>query len=374
MTSPFASGPGPAAVYFGFRAGAWLAEHTPRPVAYWFAHMGGRLAYRKAHGKRGVVEKNLARVVGTGDHLDEVVKAAFLSYAEYWLETFRLGRYKPEDLMKMVEPVGNSLEVIEDALSEGKGILVITPHLGFYDLGVAWVGAKGWPFTSVAEVLRPKALFEWFARIRERHGLKVLPARNGKWVREKLSDVLDAGECVALVSDRDLGRRGIWVEFFGERTTFPVSPAMLLVQKKVPLIAGAITKNGRTFDIYFERVPYELSGEAEADVRSMAQVTAGVLEKMVRRAPEQWHLFMTNWPADEAHLPPRGRKSDSSPQPAPPGLESPVEPAPLGQAGEADVDREQPAETAVDQERPVGAAVDQRQPAQEPAGRESSTE
>lgn len=164
------------------------------------------------------------------------------------------------------------------------------------------------------------------------------------------------------------------MEFFGERTTFPVSPAMLLVQKKVPLIAGAITKNGRTFDIYFERVPYELSGEAEADVRSMAQVTAGVLEKMVRRAPEQWHLFMTNWPADEAHLPPRGRKSDSSPQPAPPGLESPVEPAPLGQAGEADVDREQPAETAVDQERPVGAAVDQRQPAQEPAGRESSTE
>jgi lauroyl/myristoyl acyltransferase len=347
LTSPFASGPGPAAVYFAFRAGAWLAEHTPSSIAYWFAHRGGRLAYKRAHGKRGVVEKNLARVVGTGDQLDEVVKAAFESYAEYWLETFRLGRYKPEDILELVEPLDDSVKVIEDALAEGKGILVITPHLGFYDLGVAWVGVKGWPFTTVAEVLRPKALFEWFARIRERHGLKVLPARNGKWVRSKLAEALDSGECVALVSDRDLGRRGIWVEFFGERTTFPVSPAMLLVQKQVPLIAGAITKHGKIFQIHFERVPYELSGNEEADVSAMAQVTAGVLEKMVRRAPEQWHLFMTNWPSDEEHLPPRGRKSDSAPKPVAPGLEAPAEEAAAVQefpAEEAAAVQESPAE------------------------------
>ncbi len=86
----------------------------------------------------------------------------------------------------MVEPVGDSLEIIEEAIASGKGALVITPHLGFYDIGVAWVGAKGWSFTTVAEVLRPKALFEWFAQIRRRHGLTVIPARNGKSMRVRL--------------------------------------------------------------------------------------------------------------------------------------------------------------------------------------------
>jgi phosphatidylinositol dimannoside acyltransferase len=321
-TSPFADGPGPAAVYFAYRGGAWLAEHTPPAIADRIAALGGRIAYRRAGGKRRTVERNLARVVGEGPHLDQTVKAAFGSYAEYWLETFRLGRYSHDELLAMVDPVGDSVAVIEQAIAAGKGALVITPHLGFYDLGVAWVGTQGWAFTTVAEVLRPKALFDWFARIRRRHGLTVLPARNGKSIRVRLGEVLDAGGMVALVSDRDLGRRGIWVDFFGERTTFPASPTLLLVQKKVPLIAGSITRHGDRFRLQFENVPYSLTGDEQADVSAVAQVTANALEKLIRAAPEQWHLFSTNWPSDEPHLRPRGR--DEGPgSPATPASDPP---------------------------------------------------
>lgn len=308
-SSPFAEGPGPAFVYFAYRSGAWLAEHTPPGVADRIAHWGARLAYKRAGGKRRNVERNLARVVGEGDHLDGMVKASFRSYAEYWLETFRLGRYSREELLSMVEPEVDSVAVIEEAIAAGRGGLLITPHLGFYDLGVAWVGAMGWHFTTVAEVLRPRALFDWFARVRERHGLTVLPARNGRSVRERLAEVLDGGGLVALVSDRDLGRRGIWVEFFGERTTFPASPTLLLVRKQIPLIAGSVTKHGEGYRLHLERVPYELTGDEEADILAVAQVTAGALEKLVRAAPEQWHLFSTNWPSDEPHLRPRGREA-----------------------------------------------------------------
>lgn len=326
MSSPFADGPGPAFVYFAYRGAAWLAERTPPAVSDRAAALGGRIAYKLAGGKRRTVERNLGRVTGPGDHLDDLVKAAFHSYASYWLETFRLGRYSHDELLAMVEPQGDSLEVIEQAVSSGEGALVITPHLGFYDLGVAWVGAKGWGFTTVAEVLRPKALFEWFARIRRRHGLEVLPARNGKSVRVRLAEVLDRGGVVALVSDRDLGRRGIWVEFFGERTTFPASPTLLLVQKKVPLIAGAITRHGSGYRLSFKRIPYELTGDEEADILAVAQVTANALEELVRIAPEQWHLFSTNWPSDEPHLRPRGRDADPIAPPAtPPPVGEPPE-------------------------------------------------
>lgn len=308
-SSPFADGPGPAFVYFAYRGAAWMAEHAPPRVAEAGAALAGRVAYRRATGKRRVVEKNLSRVVGS-HKLDEVVREAFASYARYWLETFRLGRYSSEELLSMVEPVGDSVQVMQEAIDEGEGVLLITPHLGFYDLGVAWVGLQGWQFTTVAEVLRPKALFEWFANIRGRYGMKVIPARNGRSVRERLGDVLDAGEGVGLVSDRDLGRRGIWVEFFGESTTLPASPALLLVRKKVPLIAGSVIQRGDMYRVRFERIPYELTGNDAVDVPAVAQLTAYALEDLISEAPEQWHLFSRNWPSDEPDLPPRGGSQD----------------------------------------------------------------
>jgi lauroyl/myristoyl acyltransferase len=316
-SSPFADGLGPAGIYFAFRAAGWLAEHVPIRIADAVAHLGGRIAYRFAHGKRAIVEANMSRVVGEGPHLETVVRAAFRSYAEYWLETFRLGRYTAEDFLRMVEPVDGAVETLEAALAEGRGVMVLTPHLGFYDLGVAWVGVKGYRFSTIAEVLRPRALFEWFAEIRGRWGMKVIPALNGPAVRKKVGEVLDMGEAVAIVSDRDLGRRGIWVEFFGEKTTFPASPALLAVRKKVPIIAGAMYKHGPGFQLRLDRVHYVLSGDPISDVDAVAQIIAHSLEELILRAPEQYHLFSTNWPSDEEGLPPRGRSPARKPNDVP---------------------------------------------------------
>ncbi|HEX2259529.1 MAG TPA: CDP-alcohol phosphatidyltransferase family protein [Actinomycetota bacterium] len=312
--SPFADGAGPAAVYFAFRAAGWLAEHLPMKLADGAAHLGARVAYRFAHRKRRIVERNMARVVGEGPHLESVVRAAFRSYAEYWLETFRLGRYTADDLVQMVESVEGAVETLEEALAEGRGVMLLTPHLGFYDLGVAWIGAKGYKFSTIAEVLRPRALFEWFAGIRGRWGMKVIPALNGPAVRKKVGEAFDMGEAVAIVADRDLGRRGIWAEFFGERTTFPASPSLLAVRKKVPMIAGAMYKTETGFQLILRRVHYELSGDPVADIEAVAQTIAHYFEGLIRRAPAQWHLFSTNWPSDEEGLPPRGRGPAKQPK------------------------------------------------------------
>src|SRR5256885_16010492 len=80
---------------------------------------------------------------------------------------------------------------------------------------------------AAAEVLKPRALFEWFAAVRERNGVKILPASPGAQTLRGLLRVLNEGGIVALVADRDLSRRGGWVEYFGERTTAPAGPPRL---------------------------------------------------------------------------------------------------------------------------------------------------
>ena len=306
-SSPFAEGAGPAAIYLLFRSAAWIAEHLPLRVGDVIARGAGDVWYRLAFRKRAMVRANLARVERP-EQLANTVREAFRSYAHYWLETFRLGRYSKRDLLEMVVPDHGSAEAMQAALDSGRGAILATAHLGFYDLGVAWIGAMGWPFTTVAEVLKPRALFEWFAGIRERNGMRVIPASPGSAARARLTELVKAGEGVAILSDRDVSRRGIWVELFGEPTTIPAGPALLAVRTRAPLLTGAIFKEGRRFRVIFEPAPYELTGNAASDIESVAEVIARGIERLVRVAPEQWHLFNPNWPSDEPPgLPPRGR-------------------------------------------------------------------
>jgi lauroyl/myristoyl acyltransferase len=304
---PFSEGIGPALGYFGFRSAAWLAEKAPIRVGDAVAMFGGRAALAVARRKRAVVRKNLARVVGEGDHLDDVVREAFDSYARYWLETFRGAKYSREQLLEMVRC--DDWDVIEAATQRGRGLVIVTAHFGFYDLGVAWFGAKGHPMMTVAEVLRPRALFEWFAETRAVRGMPVIPARPAESARQRLLEIVKEGGGVALVSDRDLGRRGIWVEFFGERTTIPAFPALLVAMTDAALVAGGMMSTEDGYQLVFDELSYEVTGDTSRDSDAIAQVIAHGVEGLIKRAPEQWHIFSTNWPSDEPHLPPRGTRT-----------------------------------------------------------------
>lgn len=305
-SSPFESGIGPALVYFGFRIAAWLAAHMPRSIANRIAEVGGALWFRLARQKRSIVRRNLARVLGDGPHLEEAVRRAFDSYARYWLETFRVSSYSKNELVETVD--SDTVHVLEEALAGGRGVVVATAHFGFYDVGVSWLGAKGIPMATVAEVLRPRALFEWFASTRHERGMEVIPSMPRDQARRRQIEILQNGGGLALLADRDLGRRGVWVTLFGERTTIPAGPALLVAKTGAPLIFGAIYMRGERYQVDFGRIPYTRIGDERRDVEVIAQVIADAVEGIVRKAPEQWHLFSTNWPADEPHLPPRGTR------------------------------------------------------------------
>lgn len=311
-SNPLAEGLGPALTFFCFRGAAWLAERLPYAASNRIASVAAVSTYRLARNKRAIVRKNLARVVGTGPHLENLVRRAFLSYAEYWLETFRLGKYTAEDLRMMVVADDKATRGIQEALSRGTGVLIVTPHFGLYDLGSAWMGAQGWPVTTVAEVLKPRALYEWFTKLRSRWGVRIVPAERGRLTRV-IGQILGNGEILALVADRDLGRRGVWTEFFGEFTTLPATPPKLMAKTQIPLFAGIMYRDAGRLRVHLERVPYEISGEEEQDVRRCARVVALAFERLISQAPEHWHLFRPNWPSDEPDLPPRGSKRDLPP-------------------------------------------------------------
>lgn len=285
--------------YLGYRAAAVAARWLPDPLVGVVAAVAGTVAAHLLRARRRVVARTLARVGGgrlRGRVLRRAVGATFRSYARYWIETLRLPHLGIEELDRRVRIDG--LDHLDAALAAGRGVVLVTAHLGGWDVGGAWLAGHGYPVTTVVEALRPPALFEWFAALRRRLGLEVV--RHDAGTLDALRAALERGRIVALICDRDLGRRGVPVTFFGEETTLPAGPARLALETGAALLAGAVYHRPRGAHLGVLRPPLPLptTGDLRADVARLTQAIAADLEVLIRAEPTQWHLMQPNWPAD----------------------------------------------------------------------------
>ena len=289
-------------VYYGYVAGSAIARWLPERLVYATAHGLGGLAAKRSK-RRDIVAKNMARITGESVEspvVQELVTAAFRSYARYWLETFRLVREDREFFLDRYRATG--AENIDNALALGKGVIVAVGHLGNWDAAGAWVGARGNRLVTVAEVLKPRRMFDFFRDHRARLGMTIVPAEKG--ATDKLAEAVNDGAVVAILGDRDLKGTGPEVTFFGERVTFPGGPASVMFRTGAPLIVGGVWatrfEDGRygwlceltpPLDVPKERTP-----EAMVEV---TQAVASELERMVAQRPEEWHVMQPFWPSDK---------------------------------------------------------------------------
>ena len=272
----------------------------PEPVAMGVASRVGDLLFAVRGEQRRMVSANLARVLnaGPGDRalLDHWARRSFRAYARYWVEGARLGRTSPTEVEERTFVQG--LEYLVEGVASGQGCIMALPHVGSWEYGGAFLATQNLPMTSVAERIEPPELFEFFVEQRAAMGLTILPldASSGSRVMSTLRD----GKLVGLLCDRDVAGNGVEVEFFGERTTMPPGPATLALRTGARLVTGAVYSGpGRDHRAIVEP-PLDTTrqGSLRADVARLTQEIASRFEGLIRRAPEQWHVFQPLWLAD----------------------------------------------------------------------------
>jgi KDO2-lipid IV(A) lauroyltransferase len=156
--------------------------------------------------------------------------------------------------------------------------------------------------TVIVEPLNPPELFEWFAKLRSDLGMRVVPL--GPEAAPAILAALKKNEIVCLLSDRDIQGGGVEVEFFGEKTTLPAGPAMLSLRSGAPVIPVGVYFTSSIdghHGVVRPPVSIERIGGLRESVAAGMQAIAHELEGLIRRAPEQWHLFQPNWPSDPGY-------------------------------------------------------------------------
>jgi KDO2-lipid IV(A) lauroyltransferase len=282
------------AVGAGYRIAWELTRALPESWAYAAFDALARRAWKRNGARRRSVEANLRGVVPEQD-VARVSYEAFRHYARYWCETFRMQDLTSEELKARFDTEG--FENIEKAYAAGTGAVLATMHFGNWDSGGRWV-AEQWPLTVVAEVLKPRALFERFLAHRRALGMEIVPLVRGGDATAQCEAALRKGRLVALLSDRDLSGSGIPVTIFGRSTKMPAGPAVLALRTGAPLIPAVIfmLPNGRWIASVHEPMPVEGDPDDRAVVEDVTRRLATHFEEFVRRDPAQWYaMFLRYW-------------------------------------------------------------------------------
>lgn len=292
-----------AATTSSYRFGAAAARYLPAPVAAGLVTPFGAGANFASPERRAMIQRQLRRADPTlsGLRLRRAAQEAFDSYARYWLESFRLPSLSVRAVEQGFDVDG--YEHITEALDRGKGAILVLPHLGGWEWAGRWIADQGHQITVVVERVEPPELFDWFVDLRSALGMHVVPL--GPSAAGTLMKALRDNHVVCLLADRDIQRGGPEVEFFGERTTLPAGPAMLSLRTGAPVLPTAIYFTPRVDGHrgwVRPPVPAErTAGRLRDDVNRITQAIASDLEILIRRAPEQWHMFQPNWPSDPGY-------------------------------------------------------------------------
>jgi lauroyl/myristoyl acyltransferase len=280
---------------WGHIVGSAIIRWLPRAVWYRVADLLLPLALLGWPGQVDRAAANMRRILGpraTEGEIRRRTRLAFRNYARYMVDLLWLSG-STGDERKAVGTI-DGWEHITGALDRGKGLLIVTGHLGNWDLPAALMADRGYPVNVIVETLEPPAWNERVQAIRERIGMHAIPMESG--VREVYA-ALGRNETVAVVFDRPLEQGGVPVTFFGAETRVPEGVARLALRTGAAVLGAVGVRRGNRI-VALVSPPFEVerTGHRQVDTQQLTQAMVTWFEGHVRQRPSQWFMFRDFWP------------------------------------------------------------------------------
>lgn len=280
-------------VLAAYLLGWWIIRSLPEKSAYSLFYSLGEIVHRRNGKSIQRLRNNLHKVKPQFDELEleRLVAQATSSYMRYWCDTFRIQNWSTERIRRTVTTTSDHL--LLDPMKEGRGVVVALPHSGNWDHAGAYFCSLGVPLVTVAERLKPEALFQKFLRHREAMGFEVLSLDSRSFVT--LMKRAKERRLIALVADRDLSHSGVDVDFFGANARMPAGPALLAIKTGIPLVVAHVSYTADGIHIDFHSVDVPADGSESERVSLTVQATADLFAQGISQYPEDWHMLQKIW-------------------------------------------------------------------------------
>ncbi len=282
--------------YYLYKIGQFLAKNLPLGLSKVLVNFLCDLHFCFSKTDRQAVENNL-KVVLKVDHVPHAqVRAVFRNFGSYLLEFFTMTKNLQPSFIESNVKIKN-INYLNDILQKGKGGIIVSAHLGNWEMGGIVLPMLGFPLSVVALAHKDPRVNALFNAQREAFGAMVI--QTDAAVR-RVVEHLEQNRLVAILADRDFGNRGIIMDFLGRRTMVPKGAAFFSLKTGAPIIPLFFLRTGEDkFEIivYPSIEPPVLTGGkiTEQIAADYIRQYLTVIEDEVRKNSSQWLLFREFW-------------------------------------------------------------------------------
>jgi len=274
-----------------------VVQRAPDGVVRAMGTALGRVFYAVDRTHRRIAEQNLAAAFPSRPPAErrQIAKAAFEHFGRLGFELLKFGTLGDDEMLARANVEGE--ERARQAYAQGKGVLFVTGHFGYWELQALVHGLRVEPIAVLARALDNPLLNDLLERIRTRTGNSVIYRRGA--IRRVMRTLESGGGVAILIDQHIVSRDAIAVDFFSRRAATTSAVAALALRTGAPVLpVFALPAPDGRFRMIYEHPIVPPGPDAPDAVREFTQRCTDVLEMYVRRNPELWLWMHRRWRSD----------------------------------------------------------------------------
>lgn len=273
-------------LYRIFRGFVFMIKSLPTPFALGVGKGIGLLSYYLSAKERKIAQRNLAScpLLRTHPDLRTIARNSFKHQGLSAVEFIKATQFSKSKLLSMVRMEGQ--EYIDEAFREGKGVILITPHLGNWEfLGIA-LALSGYPTCPLVQTQRGKAFDRFINESRAYFGMRPIPVG---FTLRRILQTLAQNQMVVYVMDQNADQGGIEAEFLGRKAKIARGAAVAAQKSGALVVAGSIIRIGPWRHL-LKITPVEVArtDNPRDDIKTNTKRFGKCLSAQIMAAPEQW--------------------------------------------------------------------------------------
>jgi Kdo2-lipid IVA lauroyltransferase/acyltransferase len=263
-------------------------------VAAWFGRRLGDLAYVVLGRRRRLALRNLGIAFPERAPNDRrrIARQSFEHLGILFAESCFVLRRPLEEITGQIHLEGR--EHLRAVMDRHGRALVLTAHLGNWELLALAPALTGYPLTVVVRPLDSAALDAWADRLRRTAGVEVVAKRDA--LRPVLA-ALRRGRLVGILLDQNASRHeGVFVPFFGREASTSRAMAVLALRTRTPVLPAFTRRIAPGRHVITIHAPLELPDGTDAEaIRALTARCTAAVEAAVRETPQQWLWSHDRW-------------------------------------------------------------------------------
>jgi len=278
--------------YYLYRCAYCVTRHLPLSASYALAIFLADCQYLLSKTDREAVQENLKLILKTNKVPSSMVRQVFRDFGKYLVDFFVMSkRVNKEFIKNSVEIKG--MERLNDVLLKGKGGIILSAHLGNWEMAGSVLSLLGYPLSVVALAHKDQRVNAFFNSQREFFGTSVIQTNVA--LRSCLAH-LKRNRLVAILGDRDFGHHGLKMDFLGKKAIIPNGAAYFSIKTGAPLILAFFLRAANdSFYIEFSEPIYppklEMGQVNNEEIEKLIKKYLPLMETQIRKTPSQWLVF-----------------------------------------------------------------------------------